>query len=55
MPPEIMGIGPAPASRKALAAAGLTVDDIGLVELNEAFAAQSLAVIKELGLGRRPG
>ena len=48
--PEIMGIGPAPASRKALAAAGLTVSDVGLVELNEAFAAQSLAVIKELGL-----
>ena len=50
VPPEIMGIGPAPASRKALAAAGLSLDDIGLVELNEAFAAQSLAVIKELGL-----
>jgi acetyl-CoA C-acetyltransferase len=50
VPPEIMGIGPAPASRKALAAAGLTLADIGLVELNEAFAAQSLAVIKELGL-----
>ena len=51
--PEIMGIGPAPASRKALAAAGLTVSDLGLVELNEAFAAQSLAVIKELDLDRR--
>ncbi len=50
VPPEIMGIGPAPASRKALAAAGLSLDDIGLVELNEAFAAQSLAVIEELGL-----
>jgi acetyl-CoA C-acetyltransferase len=50
VPPEIMGIGPVPASRKALAAAGLTLDDVGLVELNEAFAAQSLAVIKELGL-----
>ena len=50
VPPEIMGIGPAPASRKALAAAGLSLDDVGLVELNEAFAAQSLAVIKELGL-----
>ena len=50
VPPEIMGIGPAPASRKALATAGLTLGDIGLVELNEAFAAQSLAVIKELGL-----
>jgi acetyl-CoA acetyltransferase len=45
-----MGIGPAPASRKALAAAGLTLRDVGLVELNEAFAAQSLGVIKELGL-----
>jgi acetyl-CoA C-acetyltransferase len=50
VPPEIMGFGPVPASRKALAAAGLALDDIGLVELNEAFAAQSLAVIKELGL-----
>jgi acetyl-CoA C-acetyltransferase len=50
VPPEIMGIGPAPASRKALAAAGLTLRDVGLVELNEAFAAQSLGVIKELGL-----
>ena len=50
VPPEIMGIGPVPASRKALAAAGLTPADMGLVELNEAFAAQSLAVIKELGL-----
>lgn len=48
--PEIMGIGPAPASRKALMLAGLTLDDIDLIELNEAFAAQSLAVIKELGL-----
>ncbi len=50
VPPELMGMGPAPASRKALAAAGLGLDDIGLVELNEAFAAQSLAVIGELGL-----
>jgi len=48
--PEIMGIGPAPATRKALKQAGLTLDDIGLIELNEAFAAQSLAVIKELEL-----
>jgi acetyl-CoA acetyltransferase len=45
--PEIMGIGPAPASRKALERAGLSFDDIGLIELNEAFAAQSLSVIKE--------
>ncbi|MGE7762394.1 thiolase family protein [Peribacillus sp. NPDC097895] len=48
--PEIMGIGPAPATRKALQLAGLKLNDIGLIELNEAFAAQSLAVIKELGL-----
>jgi len=48
--PEIMGIGPVPAVRKALSLGGLSVADIGLVELNEAFAAQSLAVIKELGL-----
>ena len=47
-----MGIGPAPATRKALALAGLTLDDIGLIELNEAFAAQSLAVIRELGLNQ---
>jgi acetyl-CoA C-acetyltransferase len=51
--PEIMGIGPAPASRKALSRAGLTLDDMGLIELNEAFAAQALAVIKELGIGDR--
>ncbi|HEX2155302.1 MAG TPA: thiolase family protein [Acidimicrobiia bacterium] len=48
--PDIMGIGPVPASRLALERAGLTVDDLDLVELNEAFAAQSLAVIDELGL-----
>jgi len=52
VPPEIMGIGPVPATRKALALAGLTLDDIGLIELNEAFAAQSLAVIRELGLNQ---
>lgn len=46
---EIMGIGPVPATQKALARAGLTLKDIGLIELNEAFAAQSLSVIKELG------
>lgn len=45
--PEIMGIGPVPATRKALQMAGLTLDDIGLIELNEAFSAQSLAVLKE--------
>lgn len=48
--PTIMGIGPVPASKKALAKVGLTLDDIGLFELNEAFAAQSLAVLKELGI-----
>lgn len=45
--PEIMGIGPVPSTEKALKMAGLTIEDIGLIELNEAFAAQSLAVIKE--------
>ncbi len=48
--PEIMGIGPVEASKKALDRAGLTLEDIDIVELNEAFAAQSLAVIGELGL-----
>ena len=47
--PEVMGIGPVEASRKALDRAGLSIDDIGVIELNEAFAAQSLAVIKEAG------
>jgi acetyl-CoA acyltransferase len=48
--PEEMGAGPIFAIPKALRQAGLTLDDIGLIELNEAFAAQSLAVIRELGL-----
>ncbi len=48
--PAIMGTGPIPATRKALAKAGLKITDMDLVEANEAFAAQSLAVIKELGL-----
>jgi 3-oxoadipyl-CoA thiolase len=48
--PRVMGLGPIFATRKALKRAGLSIDDIGLVELNEAFAAQSLAVIKDLGL-----
>ncbi|MCI0485825.1 MAG: acetyl-CoA C-acetyltransferase [Blastocatellia bacterium] len=52
VPPEIMGIGPVPATRKALAAAGLTLDDIDLVEVNEAFAGQYLAVERELQLDR---
>jgi acetyl-CoA C-acetyltransferase len=48
--PSIMGVGPVPASMKALAKAGLTIEDIDLVEANEAFAAQSLAVRKDLNL-----
>ena len=48
--PEIMGLGPVPATEKALQKAGLTVADIGAVELNEAFASQSLACIRRLGL-----
>ena len=50
VPPRIMGLGPVGAVRKALERAKITLSDIGLVELNEAFAVQSLAVIKELGL-----
>ncbi len=46
---EIMGIGPVPATNKALTRAGLKIDDIDIIELNEAFAAQGLSVIKELG------
>jgi acetyl-CoA acyltransferase 2 len=52
VPPEIMGIGPVPASRKALEGAGLSLRDMDLVEVNEAFAGQYLAVEKELGLDR---
>lgn len=48
--PKIMGIGPVPASRAALARAGLTIDDIDVIEANEAFAAQACAVARELGL-----
>jgi acetyl-CoA acyltransferase len=48
--PEIMGMGPVPATRKALARAGLTIDDIDVVELNEAFASQAVACIRELGI-----
>ena len=47
--PAIMGVGPVPATRKALEKAGMTVEDLDLIEANEAFAAQSLAVAKELG------
>jgi acetyl-CoA acetyltransferase len=48
--PEIMGLGPVPATEKALARAGLTIADLGAVELNEAFATQSLASMRRLGL-----
>jgi acetyl-CoA acetyltransferase family protein len=50
--PKIMGSGPVPATRIALQKAGLALDDIDLIELNEAFAAQALAVVKELGIDR---
>jgi acetyl-CoA C-acetyltransferase len=48
--PKIMGYGPVPASKKALAKANMTIEDIDLVEANEAFAAQSIAVVRDLGL-----
>jgi 3-oxoadipyl-CoA thiolase len=48
--PRIMGIGPAPATRKVLAQVGLTLDQMDVIELNEAFAAQGLAVLRDLGL-----
>jgi acetyl-CoA acetyltransferase family protein len=50
VPPRIMGMGPAPATRKVLALAGLTLDQLDVIELNEAFAAQGLAVLRDLGL-----
>ncbi|MCR5866583.1 3-oxoadipyl-CoA thiolase [Aquincola sp. J276] len=50
VPPRIMGMGPAPATRKVLALTGLTLDQIDVIELNEAFAAQGLAVLRDLGL-----
>src|SRR4051794_10034976 len=63
--PAVMGLGPIPATRKVLARAGLNVDDLDLIELNEAFASQSIACMRELGLdpekvnvnggGARPG
>jgi acetyl-CoA acetyltransferase family protein len=52
VPPKIMGIGPVPAIQKALAVAGLKLEDMDLIEVNEAFAAQYLAVEKVLGLNR---
>jgi 3-oxoadipyl-CoA thiolase len=48
--PAVMGLGPIPATRKALERAGLQIDDLDLIELNEAFASQSIAVMRELGL-----
>ena len=48
--PKVMGLGPIPASRQALSKAALTVADMDLIEANEAFAAQSIAVVRELGL-----
>lgn len=50
--PEIMGIGPVPATKKALKIAGLTIDDMDLIEANEAFAAQSIAVARDLGFNK---
>jgi acetyl-CoA acyltransferase len=50
VPPRIMGVGPAPATRKVLEKAGLSLSDIEVIELNEAFAAQALAVTRDLGL-----
>jgi acetyl-CoA acetyltransferase family protein len=50
VPPRIMGIGPVPATRKLLERTGVSLDEIEVIELNEAFAAQSLAVLRELGL-----
>jgi len=50
VPPRIMGVGPIPASQKALAKAGLTIEQMDVIELNEAFAAQALATLRALGL-----
>jgi len=48
--PRVMGIGPVPATRKVLAKAGLTIDQMDVIELNEAFASQGLATLRELGI-----
>ena len=48
--PELMGYGPVPSSKKALERAGLSMDDLGVIELNEAFSAQALACMKDMGL-----
>ena len=50
--PEFMGMGPVPATRKALARAGLTIDDIDIIEINEAFGSQAVACLRELGIDR---
>ena len=50
VPPRIMGIGPVPATRKILDRTGIALDEIGVIELNEAFASQSLACLRQLGL-----
>ena len=50
--PKIMGVGPVPATRRALERAGMTLDDVDVIELNEAFASQALAVIRDLGMDR---
>ena len=50
VPPRIMGMGPAPASEKLLLRLGLKIEDMDVIELNEAFAAQALAVLRQLGL-----
>ena len=50
VPPRIMGIGPAPAVQKLLAKTGLSIGEIDIIELNEAFASQGIAVLRQLGL-----
>jgi len=50
VPPRVMGIGPAPATKKLLAQLGMTIDQMDIIELNEAFASQALAVLRELGV-----
>jgi len=55
VPPRVMGIGPAPASEKVLKMAGLTIADMDVIELNEAFAAQGLAVLRQLGVADDDG
>lgn len=55
VPPRVMGMGPAPATRKVLALAGLSLADLDVIELNEAFAAQGLAVLRDLGLADDDG